>query len=244
MHLAAQYLAAAGISFLDKKDDDSHTNLGFNTDNGYLETHLLSKNNDQLRLSYEKFSLEWKSDSGVRTFSLDGASHKEVMEWIKETSTALLNKEYNYNFHYELPYNIDDSYTFNLTNPSDLKELMHLRILTQFSLEKINKANELESEIRVWPHHFDTGIYATLPDSSVSIGLGLAIPDSLCDEHYLYASGYNTSGQISTSKFENLTKGRWNNEGFNGAILPASKLEEVEGIDFFNEAIKQYKAYK
>jgi hypothetical protein len=32
LHIAAQYLAAANMSFLEKKADDSHTNLGFNTD--------------------------------------------------------------------------------------------------------------------------------------------------------------------------------------------------------------------
>ena len=37
IHLAAQYLAAAGISFLEKRDDDSHTNLGFNIEKGTLD---------------------------------------------------------------------------------------------------------------------------------------------------------------------------------------------------------------
>ena len=41
-HLAAQYLAAAGISFLNKKPEDSPTNLGFITDSGEVETHVLS----------------------------------------------------------------------------------------------------------------------------------------------------------------------------------------------------------
>lgn len=32
MHLASQYLAAAAISFVPKKDDDSHTNLGWSNE--------------------------------------------------------------------------------------------------------------------------------------------------------------------------------------------------------------------
>jgi len=243
MHLAAQYLAAAGISFLDKKEDDSHTNLGFNSDNGYLETHPLSDNNDQLRLSYTDFLLEWKSDSGVSTFNLDRSSHQEVIDWIKEISMKSLNKEYNFDLHYELPYTIENSYVYKLTSATDLKELMHLRILSQLSLEKITQENKLDTDIRVWPHHFDTGIYAALPGSNVSVGLGLAIPDSVCDEHYLYASGYSASGQIDTSGFDSLTKGRWSSEGYNGAVLPANKLVEVEGVEFFNQAINQFKAY-
>jgi hypothetical protein len=48
MHLASQYLAAAGLSFVKKQDDDSHTNLGFNTEKGIMYTRALSDNGDQL----------------------------------------------------------------------------------------------------------------------------------------------------------------------------------------------------
>ena len=73
-HLAAQYLAAAGISFLTKKPDDSHTNLGFISDSGEIETHPLSEDNDKLFLNYNTFSLEWKSNSVNTVFKLDGAT--------------------------------------------------------------------------------------------------------------------------------------------------------------------------
>jgi len=244
MHIAAQYLAAAGISFLEKKEDDSHTNLGFNTESGCLGTHMLSKNNDQLLLNYEDFSLVWKSDTAKVSLGLNGTTHKAVIAWIKETSQTYLNKEYHYKLHYDLPYIIEDSYTFQLTSSSEIKSLMHLRILIQFSLEEINQLYNLEIPIRVWPHHFDTGIYSDWPDSTVSIGLGLAIPDTISNEHYLYASGYNTAGQIGTVGFKNLTKGYWSNEGYIGGVLSADTLEKHEAITFFKEAIQQYKDHK
>lgn len=58
MHLAAQYLAAAGISFVEKKADYSHTNLGWSIDKQRLETHPLSEKGDVLALNYNTFSLE------------------------------------------------------------------------------------------------------------------------------------------------------------------------------------------
>lgn len=241
MHLASQYLAAAGISFLDKKEDDSHTNLGFNTESGCLESHYLSDNKDQLLLSYQNFSLHWKSKTGKVSFMLDGASHKEVLQWLNETSKEYLNKPFKYNFHYDLPYEVNDTYVYKLTSASELIDLMHLRILSQFSLEKINKEYKFDAEIRIWPHHFDTGIYAAVPGTSISVGLGLAVPDTVCDEHYLYASGYNASGQIDTSKFNKLDNGDWSPTGFNGAILPAGNLVESEGFEFFNQTINQFK---
>lgn len=244
MHLAAQYLAAAGISFLEKKDDDSHTNLGFSTENGCLYTHTFSENNDMLCLDYERFSLEWKSNQGTTSFRLDGATHGEVIKWISETSHTSLNKAYHYKFHYDLPYPISDTYTFKLLDVGKLIELMHLRILAQFTLERILKDNKIESSIRIWPHHFDTGAYVNFKDNSnISIGFGLAIPDTICNEHYMYISGYKDNKIMDTSGFENLNIGEWKNDGFKGAILPATKITESDAVEFFQEAINNFKKH-
>ena len=244
MHLAAQYLAAAGISFLDKREDDSHTNLGFNTDNGELSTHLLSKNKDRLVLNYQKFTLDWVSLSGTKSFRLDGASHQQVVNWISEMAQTFLNKSYEYKFHYSLPYTITDDFIYKLNDVGELHDLMHLRIFTQFSLEKVLEENLMNTPIRVWPHHFDTGAYEELPDSNISIGLGLAIPDVICDEHYLYISGYKNGKSIETSNFQKLEIGEWRTETFKGAILPAKTLTESEAVRFFQEAINQFKNNK
>ena len=242
MHLAAQYLAAAGISFLEKEADDSHTNLGFSTENGCLQTHALSKAGDVLSLNYKKFTLEWSSQNGKTSFRLDGATHEQVLEWLKEVSNTFLKREYEYIFHYDLPYEIGDNFMFKLLDASKLRELMHLRILAQYTLEKILEDNGLESLIRVWPHHFDTGAFSELNDGSgISIGFGLAPPDTLCNEHYLYISGYNGRSALDTSNFDGLSNGSWKNEGFKGAILPVSDLVESETVGFFQEAIDTYK---
>ena len=244
MHLAAQYLAAAGISFVDKKEDDSHTNLGFISENGRMQTHPLSKSGDMLSLDYKKFTLDWNSQNSKTSFRLDGATHKQVLEWLKEVSNTFLKKEYVYAFHFDLPHEIDDNFMFKLLDASKLQELMHLRILTQYTLEKILEDNRLESPIRVWPHHFDTGAYAHFENGSdISIGLGLAIPDSLCKEHYLYISGNRKGNAMDTSNFPKLDIGKWKNDGFKGAILPAATCVESEAVQFFQEAIDTYKKY-
>ena len=239
LHIATQYLAAAGISFLPKEDDDSHTNLGFDTDGGYLETHSLSENNDKLILNYKDFSLKWKSDTQSKSFRLDGTTHQEAVDWISEMSRTFLNKEYKYKFHYELPYTIDDVSTFKLSDVGKLNDLMHLRILAQFILERIDNDYNLNASIRVWPHHFDTGIYSTIPESDIAVGLGLAIPDAICDEHYLYITGYKKGNVMNTSGFKKLTLGEWKAEGFTGAILTTENIVESDGVHFFTEVIHQ-----
>ncbi|WP_035335775.1 hypothetical protein [Dokdonia sp. PRO95] len=242
LHIASQYLAAAGISFLPKKEDDSHTNLGFNPEEAILETHSLSDANDKLILNYKNFSLEWRSDAVSKVIDLDGATHKGLVEWISSNSREFINKEYSYKFHYELPYSIDDDFTFKLSDVEDLSEMMHLRILAQFILERIDIHYNLNTSIRIWPHHFDTGIYSLIPDLHITVGLGLAIPDSLCENHYLYITGYKGGQAIDPSGLESLTIGDWKSNGFKGAILDARGIVEADGVKFFKEVISQLQA--
>ncbi|WP_027077125.1 hypothetical protein [Maribacter antarcticus] len=240
IHLAAQYLAAAGISFVAKKDDDSHTNLGFSIAKNCMETHALSENGDLLSLNYKNFSLNWNSENTNSVFLLDGATHSDVLNWLQETSKTVLNKSYDYEFHYDLPYEIMADFKLELVAVNRLAELLQLRILAQSALEETLKGNNLASPIRTWPHHFDSGAYARLNDH-IAVGFGLAIPDTVCKEHYFYISGYKDHTAIPTAGFSSLSKGIWKNDGFTGAVLPAETVDKSAAILFFKEAIENYK---
>jgi len=244
MHLAAQYLAAAGISFTKAKEDDSHTNLGFDIETKSMETRVLSSEVDVLALNYRKFLLEWHSFKGKESLDLDGKTHKEVLHWLQEISQKKLNKEYSYTFHYDLPYNIEDTYTFQLNDINKLEHLCDLRILAEYTFETLTEKNNLDTEIRVWPHHYDTGGDAQLGDSGIAIGFGLATPDSVCNEHYFYIAGYKGENTINPEDFKKLSQGSWVSNGFTGAILPAASIIESEAIQFFQEVINTYKNIK
>lgn len=239
-HFASQYLAAAGISFVEKKEDDSHTNLGFNVTTGCLETHVLSKNNDCLLFCYKSFSLVWKSDTHNTSLPLDGVTHKEVVQWLTATAQKNLNKNYEYTFHYDLPYAITDDFTYQLDHPTELQRLLDLRILAQNSLQEVASNYKLTGPIRVWPHHFDTGGYEQLPNSDIAIGFGLAIPDSQCNDHYFYISGYKDGKSMSTANFDALASGDWKNNDFKGGILGASQANQDQVISFFQETMSSY----
>jgi hypothetical protein len=242
MHLAAQYLAAAAISFVEKKEDDSHTNLGFDSESGRMSTHPLSDSGDTLSLNYNTFALDWNSSTNVESIQLDGASHKEVLAWLTKLSQEKIGKSYTYSFHYDVPYSIADTTVFTMSDSAELKRLLQLRILTQAILEQTLLENNMQSEIRVWPHHFDTGAFTALPNKpDIAVSFGLAIPDTLSSAHYLYISGYKGHDGISTQGFDALTKGEWKDDGFKGAILPADHIGVSEGVQFFKEAIDQYK---
>ncbi|MEL6810562.1 MAG: hypothetical protein AAFP76_04450 [Bacteroidota bacterium] len=243
MHFAAQYLAAVGISFLEKKEDDSHTNLGLNVEEGRLETHLLSDMGDTLSLDYQNFSLVWSSFDGSASLRLEGTSHEEVLAWINKVSQKVPGKEYQFQLHYELPYEMGKRFRFGPVDGTELERLLQIRVLAQFALERALKDHSMTSSIRIWPHHFDTGSLSSLsPDSDVSIGMGLAIPDPIKDQHYFYVGGYRGHTPVNVSQFDPLTQGEWISEGFMGAVLPANNLDETEAVRFLNEAITAYKS--
>lgn len=241
MHLAAQYLAAAGISFTEPKDDDSHTNLGFDVERKSMETRVLSTQVDVLALNYRKFLLEWHSFEETISFSLHGKTHKEILQWLQAVSKKRLGKEYTYAFHYDVPYSIDEKFTFQLTDVHKLEYLCNLRMLAQHTFEAITEEYNLDTEIRVWPHHFDTGGYAELNNSGIAIGFGLATPDTVCNEHYFYIAGYKNGTTIDPKDFKALSQGNWINKGVTGAISPARKLVASEAFQFFEETINSYK---
>jgi len=241
-HLATQYLAMAGKSFLEAKDDDSHTNVGFFTKDHTLRTWSLDDSDTYLAFSFDDFALQWSTAEDKISFLLEGKTHRKIIGWISKMAVASkIDKPYNYDLHYELPFEHNDGYVFELSDKQALTNLLQLRILAQNVLEIFLNRQKLESEIRIWPHHLDTGAFVILNDESgKSVGLGMAIPDSLIDNHYFYLSGYKAHNSLSTANFSKLTHGEWKNNGFKGAILDTSTSTLDQAVQFLEEAFHQY----
>lgn len=241
IHLAAQYLAAAGISFIPERADDSHTNLGFSKETKSFETWPLNECGSRLTLDLGKFELNWASVKESRSLSLHGCSHTQVLEWIYLSCTALkLGKPYNYNFLYELPYPISDKYIFQKDQEVLDKEI-RLRSLAHNVFVQFLRKHQLSSDIRTWPHHFDTGVFANLPAKpDISVSAGLAIPDSLVSDYYFYVSAYEGQDSLDTSAFTNLDHGKWLQNGFQGAVLAASEIDEKVALNFLDAALDAY----
>jgi len=235
IHLASQYLAAAGISFLPKEDDDSHTNLGWDGNNNRLTTHNFGTSNSQLGLNLTNANLEWLNDGEViAEINVKEAKHSEILSWISDESKKHgLNEEYQYNFHYELPYPVisnEDSFDINVEESTAYAKQLSS---ANKAMEKFLVESKLDSPIRVWPHHFDLGIYAELRDG-LAMGAGLAVPDTMVNELYYYSAAYRGSENVSTKSFSGLKHGEWRTD-WDGATLTSMKTEESEAFTFLIE---------
>lgn len=239
MHLAAQYLATAAISFIDKKEDDSHTNLGWV--NHTLETHEFP-NGDKLGLNYESFSLEWlRPDGSKKELHLDQTTHKEIKDWISENSSRYgIKKTYRYQLHYELPYHtVTDESRYQLKSREDLQTLIEQRDLAQQVFSSVLRTNAFESPIRIWTHHFDTGAFVVVHDN-LSIGMGMAIPDDLINNFYFYISGYQGHANIDVKVSNLAIKDDYYKKGYQGFAKSINGLSEPSAIEFCEAAIDAY----
>ena len=239
MHIAAQYLATSAISFIAKKNDDSHTNLGWV--NHIMETHPFN-NGDKLGLNYEHFSLEWIKGNGIKEqLLLNNRTHTDIVEWIAKTSTNnTVDKPYSYDLHYDLPYQkILVSARFKVTSTNEIDTLIRNRDLAQKVILKILTTNNYESPIRIWPHHFDTGAFVKV-NEELSIGLGMASPDAIVDDFYFYISGYKNQKAIDIAVPQDINKETYYKNDFKGFALAVSGLDEDSATNFCQAAIGNY----
>ncbi|MET1257730.1 hypothetical protein ABV409_00220 [Flagellimonas sp. DF-77] len=239
LHLASQFLAMAGKSFSAAKADDSHTNVNFDSTSRSFESWPLNDQGLQLRFDVPNFSLCW-TDAAKTHFELHGKSHQEALHWLERSAKDLgFETPYRFDLHYALDFEWDADFVFEKKNVDQIDALLALRVLANDALGAFLEKIKLPSDVRVWPHHFDTGAFVVLEDGSGrSVGMGMAIPDSMVDQHYFYISGYHGHEGIATEDFDPLPLGEWKNEGFKGAVLAVGNHNEEAVVSFLDVAFE------
>ena len=203
LHWASQLLSAAADAKLEKAQDDSHSNIGWNSATNSLEGRA------GVNLNVKKFAVE----VGDQSFSLAGKSLKEAAVWLGGQLGAELAFR-----DYEMPEHAvgKDGQAFS---PSD-SDLESISQWFTFGAEALAG----NGEIRVWPHHFDLGFWSPGEVEGKSVGGGFTLGDNYYSEPYFYINPYGTDKPDSLPE---LAHGAWTEHWF-GAVLTAS---EVTGGD-------------
>lgn len=89
--------------------------------------------------------------------------------------------------------------------------------------------NKLNSDIRLWPHNFDTGIFYKY-DDNIEQYAGFAPADNLSEYPYFYNSFYIDGVMKNLETNEELLLGKIINSNWKGAIYT---LDEIENVDDF-----------
>jgi len=255
LHNAVQYIAAAGRYLLKQQPDDSNTNMQWNKAENNFIGHVISSGQNFriglniLDLELQILSANWKV---LSYYPLRGQSINEGFAFLKETLDKMLvdTRPLTLNMHYKISPLNQARNQFSIINHQANIELTKHRTNAELVLSQVVKTFANASEIRTWPHHFDTGSLIPLEQDEAnelikSIGVGYAISDAYVNEPYFYVNFWskNPPSEIKLPSFSSA--GYWHNKDWTGAILPVSSLYDFKENssqakiiqDFFNEAI-------
>lgn len=229
LHRLCQIIAKANRSFVPEKEDDSHTNLGFNPDTLNIEGRWIETNSINIRLVLRltDVCLVWQNESGdaLQTISTAKKNITEIEEQVEETLERfqLDTKSFREPLHFEIPEYAFMNQPVALLSRLALNEWIFWRTLANqacaYLLDKLNRT----AEIRIWPHHFDTGIYVEI-DQDYGIGFGLAIKDYMVGAPYFYATLNTANQSVNYAEFDKLSDGIWLHNDWKGAVLSINKL--------------------
>jgi hypothetical protein len=233
IHLISQLIAKFNRTCVSKEEDDSHTNFYFDPLSSRLYGRWAEIGNKRLCLSFnlKEFAFELLDDS----YSIH-ASVSAANDTIAKTEQTLAQKlsdlgvseeDFRADMHYEIPEFEFADQPLEKWSREKREIWTGIRELANRSCFLVNGYLVANGEIRIWPHHFDTGVY-NQPNAKRGLGFGLATKDSMAGEAYFYFSGYSLNDEtIDYSQKANLSNGYWElSENWKGAILPISELEQ------------------
>ncbi len=257
LHHAAQFIALAGKAYLAHEEDDSHTNMAWDASrNAYVGRPISGNTVFSVSLRSDDLTLEIldkNENKAVSQFALDGLKKEDALEWLRgEVAKRGLDPELlRWDLHYDIPdYEFDHGKAYYLPDAVALQDLAAYRSDANIILGNIALRFQGASEVRVWPHHFDSGIfipYETDEEGNVSKGIyaGWNIADEHVPEPYYYITFYPWDHVKAIGLPGLLSKGYWHTEGFYGIFLKSTVLaaipSETEQLyqirEFFNEGL-------
>lgn len=226
LHTVSQLLARLGRTFAAPQEDDSHTNIAYDALGDRLVGRWVDTPKGRftpvIRLS--DWSFVWSDERRMpaQTIGQIGKTPREVLAEIagRLGEIGLEEGQLFEPMHYEIPAYSEAKGSIRMIPFNELDVWREWRELANVACREVLEALQADGEVRIWPHHFDTGVFVPA-NERVSIGFGLAMADQVSDSPYFYASAYLSQGEMNFAEAPSLPSGRWvSGESFSGAILP------------------------
>lgn len=244
LHSLAQLIAQTGMQVLPIQADDSQTNMNWNNEQHRLEGRLFAHEAQQARLviNIKPLELQFLTDSEqvLTAFSPENKTPADALAWWQSQMRSSGVTDFR-TLNYQLDQSpMDDQAVY--AKSSDFDEWKHWRTLANDALYALNDSSGRISEVRIWPHHFDTGVYYSIPGDDgqerAAIWAGYAIADAVSEVPYFYLSGYRSGQSIDFQNAPGLSVGKWvNTPDWKGAALPVSQQVDAKQIrHFFQES--------
>lgn len=247
LHHAAQFAAAAGISFLQPLPDDSHANLEWVPALGGLFSRVIpARTAFRVGVKPVKLGLLISSADNrpLTEYHLHGRTITEAKDWIR-SQIRLLGADgsrYTLSRNYEIPrHDVAIGESFDASEPARFEELARWLGNGAAILGSLTRSAMPASEVRCWPHHFDIATRIEVAPGR-TLGVGLEPGDQYYDEPYFYVE---MKPQPATSRIQSRPlwgSGVWHTEDWVGAVLCGSRLgaassQERQTREFLDSAI-------
>lgn len=231
IHQLSQILAKLGRSFGQKQEDDSHTNLYFDPVSNRLMSRWVSTSNGKgcLGLNLDTYSYEWLNHTleVVDEIGIEGKTTRQLEARVGNllAGEGLDVSDFATALHFEIPsYSFADE-PWALLDSKGVEQWKSLRSKANEACLHATQHFLVNGEIRIWPHHFDTGIYVEV-HGQLGVGFGFAMEDSLAGSPYFYLTGYPATGTLDFESAAQPGVGKWLvSEYWQGAVLPITSLE-------------------
>jgi hypothetical protein len=247
-HLAAQFIALTGRYLIPHMPDGSNINMQY-----ISEKEMLLGNYHPngwavgIQLRNLAVLILDKNENSKAEIRLEGLTVGKAFNEFKE---ALQNQGIDVSgLKTEQPYQLPTGglKEGKFFNPGELatRENIRYRHNARLIINELAKLFNDVEPVRIWPHHFDTGTFATIARnekgaSSKTIGLGWAIPDSMVSEPYFYLSFWSENPINIENELEKLPAGKWMMPGWNGAVLGVSEIIQKETAEEQYSLVKEF----
>ncbi|MEP7324567.1 MAG: hypothetical protein ABI836_01345 [Gemmatimonadota bacterium] len=227
-HHAAQILVSLGISLLPHREDDSHTNLGWDPELRALTTHPVPGTAPfRGGLAIAELELLVAGEGISNRIPLAGRTIADAWQWllaeVKKAGGDV--KRMTDARHYTIPsHPVAAGAPFQRQPAAAFAELAAFYGFADSVLKGLVARNPGAAAVRCWPHHFDIATLITLPPSGPdarTVGAGLSPGDDSYAEPYFYVTPYPYP---PVDRLARLPSGHWHTAGWTGAVLKSTDL--------------------
>jgi len=235
-YLAAQFIALAGRFLIPQKPDGSNINMQFLPEKEMLMGNLhpagwaVGVQLKKLKVQILDKNLNVQAEIPLEGKTFDEAFH-EFKTKLKNSGIDISGLKTEQ--PYELPTGgLKEGKFFNAGEQETTENIRYRHNARLIINELATRFTDVEP-VRIWPHHFDTGTFATIArnekgDATKTIGLGWAIPDNMVAEPYFYLSFWSEDPVNTGENPIYLPAGKWMMPDWNGAVLGVSEIIQKE----------------
>lgn len=248
-HHAAQFIALVGRYLIPQQANDSNTNMEYVSDRDMFVGNAIPVGlRVALQITDLRISILGQENAIKKDIYLEGKTKHEAFDKLKQNLSGLGIDvgSFKNKLHYEIPaHAIEQGAVFSINDKRYFTENAIYRHNAKIVLNEIAGIFEQDEPVRIWPHHFDTGAFFAISknekgEATQTIGIGLAIPDSMVDEPYYYLSFWSEKPVEGLDKLKPLGAVKWMMPDWNGAVLKHSEIHKYDSSEKQFEITKTF----